>query len=144
MTPVARAKEVSPAGERERALLQMVEEKFDHNVAAFSRRVAERTGRSATTEKSSFYRIVRGESGRMVPVRLGHYAHVLGVPVKTFLKAWEEGEAAADASVLPLRLSPREVRNALVLLLDQVAHLERQVEALERQQQPRTRRAVKR
>ncbi len=75
--------------------------------------------------------------------RLGHYADVLGFTGR-FIQVWREAAEEDDESVLPLTLSPREVRAALLTLMNQVSHLERQVETLEQLQQPRTRRAVKR
>lgn len=140
---MARAQEVRPAGDRERWLLELVDKKFDGNVTAFIRAVSARTGKSWETEKSAFYRIVRGEPGRLVEWRLGHYADVLGFTGR-FIQVWREAAEEDDESVLPLTLSPREVRAALLTLMNQVSHLERQVETLEQLQQPRTRRAVKR
>lgn len=138
---MARAQEVTPAGDREKWLLELVEKKFDGNVASFARTVAQLTGKSWETEKSAFYRIVRGEQGRLVDWRLGHYATALGFTGR-FLQVWKEGEEEADESVLPQHLSPREVRDALVTVLALVDDLVARVERLEQQRQPRTRKAA--
>ncbi len=98
MPPVARAQQVRPAGAKEQALLDLIDEKYDNNVAKFARAVAKRTGKTWETEKSSLYRIIRGERGRLVTWRLGHYAAVLGISESSFLEAWAEDEAAAGAS----------------------------------------------
>jgi hypothetical protein len=140
---VAPAEPVRPAGDREQALYDLVEAKFGNN-AEFFRRVAKLTKKKPATEKSSYYRIIRGNPGRRHLWRLGHYAKVLGISAETFLAAWEEDEAAADETSLPLNLSPREVRDALLKLIDQVDRLAGQVERLEQQQPSKSRRAVKR
>jgi hypothetical protein len=141
---VAKAQEAQLAGDRERDLRDLIERKFDDNIAAFARAVAARTKKTPETEKKALYRILEGKPGSRVRWRLGHYAAVLGVSPGPFVAAWEEGEEAVDDSGLPLRLSPREVRAALVTLQSQVARLERQVAHLEQRQQPRKQREVKR
>lgn len=137
---MAKASPVRPAGPREQDLYDLVDRKFPDK-PRFYERVAKLTQLSPDTEKSSFYRVIRGDRGRKVRWRLGIYAKVLEISPEAFLKAWAEDEEAVAGGSLPLRLSPREVRDALVALRDQVARLERQVEALERRRQPRSRRA---
>ncbi len=140
---MARAQEAQPAGDRERALRDLVDAKFG-NTTEFFREVAKRTKLEVASEKKAYYRIIEGLSGSKVKWRLRQYATVLGVNQATFIQAWEADEEAADESGLPLRLSPREVRDALVKLQAQVGRLERQVGHLEQQQQPRKQQAVKR
>lgn len=86
LPPVARARPVQPAGEREQKLLELVD-RFG-SVASFARDVARRTKKKPETEKSAYYRIIRGEEGDLVVWRLRHYAAVLGIDEEELIAPW--------------------------------------------------------
>lgn len=96
LPPVARAKPAQPAGERERRLLELVDRRG--SVASFARAVAELTGKTVDTEKSAYYRIIRGQDGDLVVWRLRQYATVLGVPEEDLVAPWVARLNARPAS----------------------------------------------
>lgn len=142
MPPVAFQEAVKPAGERERALDALVRDRFGNNVTEFARRVAAKRGNQMASEKSAYYRILRGADGRLVRERLKTYAEVLGVSPTQFLQAWA-GDAkavAAESSSLPPRLNPAEVRALFLEVIGRIDDLVGRVERLEQQGLPKRRR----
>jgi len=91
---VARAKEAQPAGDRERGLRDLVEDRFDNNIAAFAKEVAKLTGNGWQSEKKAFYRILEGKPGRLVQSRLRFYAKVLRVSPRSLLEQWQDDESS--------------------------------------------------
>lgn len=91
---------MQPAGEREQRLLDLVE--GYGTTAEFIRAVSARTHRSPVTEKSAFYRIVRGRPGDRVQWRVRHYASVLGVDRDELADAWTSPRKTPKASEMAL------------------------------------------
>lgn len=115
---MARAKPAAAAGEREQRLLARVDEIYG-NTAAFARDVASRTGLSPASEKSAFYRIIRGAPGDRVEWRLRHYAALLKIDTQTLVSEWEAPTGAADAAARPFQ-------NRLQALEEEVVSLRRE------------------
>jgi len=145
MPPVAFQEPVEPVGERERALDALVRDRFGNNITEFARKVAAKRGNKMGSEKSAYYRILRGDDGRLVRDRLKTYAEVLKVSPKPFLQTWAEDatRAAADSSSLPPRLSPKEVRALFLELIGRIDRLVDQVEDLERRVPPKRQQEAK-